>query len=352
MEKCMDAVVKPQEISDAMNIAKGIGIVLMVAGHTGFPWNFIGLFHMPLFFIISGYFFNATYVDDKKKFIAKRVKRLYMPFVAWNVLFLILHNILYGWGIYQDAYQRSDYGIHLLKILCFTRPEPFFHPLWFLKSLFISSCILLFVFHATKRSKHRETVRGIIFFVLLCAGWLIKWQLGHFAYDIHRELMVPSLIYLGYAVRHWHLLDKRPNWLVALLFFGALYICSKYFTFAVVDAEIVNPLVFLIVSSLGFYMVYAFSFYLLKIGLLRKLFVAIGRRTMPILILHLVAFKILHLTLVHCGMEGTAGLDVLVFGFRNYWIAYTLVGVVLPLFLYWIYKWIVGTLGNKNIIRG
>ena len=197
MGRSVHAVVKPQEISDAMNIAKGIGIVLMVAGHTGFPWNdFIGLFHMPLFFIISGYFFNAAYVDDKKKFIAKRMKRLYMPFVVWNVLFLILHNILYGWGIYQDAYQCSDYGIHLLKILCFTRPEPLFHPLWFLKSLFISSCILLFVFHATKRSKHRETVRGIIFFVLLCAGWLIKWRLGHFVYDIHRELIVPSLIYL------------------------------------------------------------------------------------------------------------------------------------------------------------
>ena len=48
MTKQRDAVL------DAM---RGIGIVLMVAGHSGFAGtDFIYLFHMALFFMLSGYF--------------------------------------------------------------------------------------------------------------------------------------------------------------------------------------------------------------------------------------------------------------------------------------------------------
>ena len=38
---------------------RGIGIVLMVLGHSGFPGtDFIYLFHMALFFMLSGWFFS------------------------------------------------------------------------------------------------------------------------------------------------------------------------------------------------------------------------------------------------------------------------------------------------------
>ena len=44
------------------DIIKGIGIMLMVLGHTcGQPlYNWIYSFHMPLFFIVSGLFFSPT----------------------------------------------------------------------------------------------------------------------------------------------------------------------------------------------------------------------------------------------------------------------------------------------------
>ena len=39
---------------------RGIGIVLMVLGHAGFPSSsFIYLFHMALFFMLSGWFFSV-----------------------------------------------------------------------------------------------------------------------------------------------------------------------------------------------------------------------------------------------------------------------------------------------------
>lgn len=48
---------------DAIDIAKAIGILLMILGHChGIPWilrNFIFSFHMPLFFIFSGFFYKT-----------------------------------------------------------------------------------------------------------------------------------------------------------------------------------------------------------------------------------------------------------------------------------------------------
>ena len=49
-------------------IAKGIAIILMVIGHADAPGlltNFIYTFHMPLFFMAAGYFFNYKYLDIK-----------------------------------------------------------------------------------------------------------------------------------------------------------------------------------------------------------------------------------------------------------------------------------------------
>ena len=46
---------------EAFDIAKGLGILIMVMGHTGFGTTFdkiIHTFHMPLFFFISGYFYR------------------------------------------------------------------------------------------------------------------------------------------------------------------------------------------------------------------------------------------------------------------------------------------------------
>lgn len=49
---------------ESVTIAKAIGIILMVVGHSGlggYPIRFIYLFHMPLFFFLSGYCFKESY---------------------------------------------------------------------------------------------------------------------------------------------------------------------------------------------------------------------------------------------------------------------------------------------------
>ena len=59
---------------------RGIGIVLMVLGHSGFPGtDFIYLFHMALFFMLSGWLFSLR--GGPVHFIKRKAVTLWLPFV-------------------------------------------------------------------------------------------------------------------------------------------------------------------------------------------------------------------------------------------------------------------------------
>lgn len=90
------------------DIAKGLGIFLMVLAHAGGPFiKFIYLFHMPLFFIISGYFFKESCYSnfqEVKTFIKKRLKSLYIPFIACNLVFFDVSQLFFR---YKFLYRQS-----------------------------------------------------------------------------------------------------------------------------------------------------------------------------------------------------------------------------------------------------
>ena len=81
------------EISRPFSILKGIGIILMVVGHTHCPQiihDFIYLFHMSLFYFASGFFFKEKYLYQKKNFLFKRIKKLYGSWLIYGIIFFII----------------------------------------------------------------------------------------------------------------------------------------------------------------------------------------------------------------------------------------------------------------------
>ncbi len=66
--------------------AKGIGIILVMLGHTYLDDKYVFWFisfHMALFFFLSGCTFY--YTSDIKKFISRKCKSLLIPYVAFAV---------------------------------------------------------------------------------------------------------------------------------------------------------------------------------------------------------------------------------------------------------------------------
>lgn len=77
---------KKQVRIDYIDIFRGFGIMLMLMGHVGYvKWfdHFFHAFHMPMFFCVSGMFFNL-----KTWNIRKKIKSLLVPY-AFLQLFII-----------------------------------------------------------------------------------------------------------------------------------------------------------------------------------------------------------------------------------------------------------------------
>lgn len=106
-----------------LDVAKGITIILMVFGHTSIPKfvsDFIWAFHMPLFFIASGWCTNWKR-EGVCKFITKKANSLLLPFVVYSVIVLSI-NLLTGGGKFEDfsmqRLARVCLMVHPCIILC------------------------------------------------------------------------------------------------------------------------------------------------------------------------------------------------------------------------------------------
>ena len=74
---------------DWLDSLKGFGILLVILGHTQFPYkDYLYWFHMPLFFILSGYTLHLTY--SCKVFIIKKINSFIIPYFIFGVLLIFM----------------------------------------------------------------------------------------------------------------------------------------------------------------------------------------------------------------------------------------------------------------------
>lgn len=82
-----------------IDFVKGSGMLLVIWAHCGLPWlDIINYFHMPLFFLLSGLFFTENM--NWGTWLRKKVKGLYVPFAAYEVVFLLLRNLFLKMRLY------------------------------------------------------------------------------------------------------------------------------------------------------------------------------------------------------------------------------------------------------------
>lgn len=331
-----------------ISITKGIGIILMVIGHSGSPQlvhDYIYLFHMPLFYMASGYFYKGSHVLHKKKFIAKRIKGLYVPFLKWGFIFILLHNLLgylqlidiNGEG-YHVVYDWKMYLKATRAVLTCAMPESLIGPVWFLEGLFISYLFLLSLDYAVSKIVTEENKRIItncvIVLIILIATFITTDTCNIiFPRNIDRDLGCISLIYMGYVSAK---LNNRLAYkaVPAVFCFLAIAMVARYWgTISVADFTIRNPFIFLSCGYMGWYLImYVAQIIEKRHDRLCKFLNYIGEHTMTILVFHLLAFKFISLIIVyvyHLPFSSMADFPVITSG-NGWWIAYGIAGVALP----------------------
>lgn len=178
-----------------IDIAKGIGIFLVVIGHSGlrgFMSDWIWSFHMPLFFFISGVFFDQKKYNTLSRFLTRRLKTLIIPYIYFSIFafsgFLFLNSEPYVFKV--EVFEYGWEGIAL----------------WFIPVLFATE--ILFFILRNWIEENRILLMFLLFISLL--GYILTYNDIHFSYKL--EVVFSSILFYGIGnLSNQLVLVKLPN---------------------------------------------------------------------------------------------------------------------------------------------
>lgn len=189
-----------------IDYAKFIGIVLVILGHSFQTlrltdnnlfynlWQFIYLFHMPLFFIIAGFLYKHKY---SKSNIKKIFYGLFIPYIIYQLIYLPFQLGLYITKQHLPlvpTFLKCIIGIFLGDYIDSSISMPVCGPCWFI----ISIIQLRLLFNYIKLNFYKAIIISIIAFSLL--KLLIFFNIDLF-FCLDNTLMAVPYFCFGYILK-------------------------------------------------------------------------------------------------------------------------------------------------------
>lgn len=205
-------------------------MILVVFEHSMGPVNTlwypfresVTMFHMPLYFFLSGMFFK-TY-GFFTTFLKNKVNKLLIPFLFFHCIFVLLVLV---------TPSSTDFKWSLFWEFLLPGKNPHNVALWFLPCLFILNVIFYIVYIFSERMRHMIVIIGITSFLIGLGGYIM-------------------------GVYHVHLPLKIETAMTAMPFFAAGFLIRKYTTILTVK---IRPLLLLLMAVLFLFYTYVVSGY-------------------------------------------------------------------------------------------
>lgn len=306
-----------------LDYARTIGIFLVVFGHVlqQFPsfqgysicktlWNYIYLFHMPLFFIISGFLFKNDSTKPINVKMGGVCKALIIPYLLYQVIYLPIALFMYR--------EKLD-GIHsLAKIFAGTilgdgyETEfslPVNLPCWFI----ISIVQLRFLFMIIPLNKISSCLLSLVSIFILI---ILKSNNIDLYFCLDSTLMAIPYFILGHYMAKTNIMDMLKfnivRLIVALISFVLVVLVLEYNGAAQMNGPSFGKNILLnysagVFGSLGIFIISIIAAEIFK----RKEYIyRISRNTLFIIFFHWLLLapigKVLRLTFVQIGINPTS----------------------------------------------
>lgn len=206
---------------------KAFAIWTMVIGHVGLQnqsiMDLIFIFHVPVFFIISGYFDKGK--DICKAIVVKNFKSLLIPYFFFSIIAFsycwvspYLHPELYYNGTIYQTFLKAFVGLFLMDDISRSFAFLPLGPVWFLVSLFwtrliFSACVTLW-----------RTKRWMLIFIIAACILSVYYKWPSF-FSIDSACMAFPLYTFGYCIKKYRVLERLHNKSVCILIsiIGILY---------------------------------------------------------------------------------------------------------------------------------
>ncbi len=279
-----------------IDIAKGIAILAVIIGHTvphrGYfklLWSFIFSFHMPLFFIVSGYLFNES---SFKGIIRKNFKRMIVPYLITFGTYSIyvaytceesfissilksLISIVYGSGKAVEA------------LPCIQSVGA----LWFLVALFFSTILFNLILKIVK-DKDRITELAIVM-GLCIMGYILK-DIKYLPWSLDLVLVSQLFMYVGYELKS---MDKGKIKIsnIGFIFLVSLwFLCINKYAFDLNQRAYRDFAISILGSISGSIVILYISQYISRFDYLNSFLSFCGKESLVILCIHFLEYRIIN----------------------------------------------------------
>ncbi len=297
-----------------IDIARGLGILLVVLGHNwivfnpkGELFNVIYSFHMPLFFMLAGLFFRQG--TSLGGLAWARLDTLIKPYLVTLLLFAAalqatgnlqaadyLHRVLHGSG----EGLRHLYGEEGQTV--------YWSPLWFLPHLFALSITAWLAVTLARAAKLTQVQRFIAVALLFLIGLLIINPDNPTGLPLSLDLLpiTLALFLVGYAARNL-LLTFKPSLLVCTAALLVFCLCHLFWdeTIDLNRRLYGNPLLSTIQVGTGIYLLMALACLLGTRPWIARVMAYVGEASLVILVFHsFIQIKTYYLVSTGLGIEG------------------------------------------------
>ena len=247
-----------------LDIAKGIAICLMVLGHTSIPpflSNFIWAFHMPLFFIASGWTTNWEN-PSLKIFLKKKFKGLMIPFFIYSMIVFIIESIV-GWNTLSHFVCRGWEG----------------YALWFIPVLFFALICSQVILKITSIK-----LRYILCGGVLLVGCVLSYYRLYFPWAFSSVPFATIMILVGKQIKKYQDKISNPRMTILLSLLVLTMVISHFWRLDICFNHILPVIPMIIGAVAGSVMIFMFSSLISRRSkILSKVFMKIGLETFVVL---------------------------------------------------------------------
>jgi fucose 4-O-acetylase-like acetyltransferase len=199
-----------QHRNKALDITKGLGIILVMVGHINMPsWiiNVIYFFHMPLFLLISGY------LHKKKGFMEtlKSITPYCLSYLFYGLLFIFISFLLSG--------QISSGNLNSLILF---QPGSIWGIRWFGVFWFIIMMLMIKLIASIVPFNKNSTIVFLLFFFL---GWFFTRKFS-ILIDLPFALLQSFSLFIFYVIGYYSKNFERRVKYWHFIFFGILFILA------------------------------------------------------------------------------------------------------------------------------
>ena len=277
-----------------LDILKGIGIVLVILGHQNLPiGHFIYSFHMPLFFLISGYLY---YKKEIKESLVKDFRRLIIPYFI-GCVFVVSQDVFFAFLKHDLSYIKKSilsiiWGCGYISDKVILGNMPSIGAIWFLLALFWCKNMYNIIEIKIVSTRQKLTIVLLIaVMAILIEKYFIKLPFS----------LLPGLSALPFFMLGTLCKNKHVSYSVMFIIIICWCISYIYSYVYVVSCDYGLYPIDILGSCGGAFCFYKIAKFISKIPFLKTIFIWLGMNTLSILCFH--AIPINHALWVNLGIN-------------------------------------------------